>query len=184
MLHLPWTHGATYLNELRAYVLLKMSGIKHSSQLELLSLPSIAESRRFYSLHFRWKADWRVLESVSRIVVPRSNEIIKYLCRTSDCFEWIKRREIRDLTPGMIIDFQDAFKVWRRAIILKIFTDKNQKRVVDVKTLFKGTEIVETVEINSKRLAPLNFFTKAKYLEEFAPTLPEYHFHEKELEEL
>jgi len=125
MPHLPRSHGATYLNELWSYVLLEMFGIKHSSQLELLPLPPKAESRWYYSLRFRWKVDKWVLENVSRIVVPRSNEIIKYLCRTSDCFEWIKRREISDLRPGMTVDFQDAFKSWRRAVISKIFLDKN-----------------------------------------------------------
>jgi len=64
----------------------------------------------------------------------------------------------------MILDFQDAFKVWRRAIVLKTFAGKSGNLMLNIKTFFKGTEILETLEASSKRLAPLNFFTRSKYL--------------------
>ena len=51
--------------------------------------------------------------------------------------------------------------------------------MVDIRTNIKGTDVVETLEINSKRLAPSKFFTKGRYLEEYSPSLPEYDFHER-----
>lgn len=53
--------------------------------------------------------------------MPRSKEIIKYLCRTTDTAEWIKRREIENVKIGTILDFQDDNKIWRKAIVVKIF---------------------------------------------------------------
>ncbi len=36
--------------------------------------------------------------------------------------------------------------------------------MLNLKSFFKGAEILETLEASSKRLAPLNFFTRGKYL--------------------
>ena len=48
--------------------------------------------------------------------------------------------------------------------------------MVMLKMNVKGTEMIEEVEITSKRLAPSKFFTKGKYLEEYSPSLPEYDY--------
>jgi hypothetical protein len=98
------------------------------------------------------------------VLAPKSSEILKYLCRTTDACEWAKRRQLTNFRPGLIVDFQDVFKVWRRAIILKTTFNKERKLMVNLKSFFKGTEILETIEASSKRLAPLNFFTRSKYL--------------------
>jgi hypothetical protein len=97
--------------------------------------------------------------------VPRSEEIIKYLCRTTDATEWIKRREIKNVKVGTILDFQDAFKIWRKAIVVKTFFGEKNQLMFGLKSFFKGNEIQETIEASSKRLAPCSFFTRSKYLE-------------------
>ena len=135
-------------------------------------MPTATKSRPFYSLRFGLEPNQRVLNLLRRILVPRSNELFKYLCRTTDTLEWSTRREVKNPRAGLIVDFQDAFKVWRRAIILSVFVGKEDKLMVKMKTFFKGTELIETIEATSKRLAPLNFFTRSKYLEDFTPALP------------
>jgi len=78
----------------------------------------------------------------------------------------------------MIVDFQDGFNMWRRAIIVKKFISNDQKFMVTLKMNIKGSDILETVEADSKRLAPARFFTKGRYLEEYSPSLPEHHYHD------
>ena len=66
--------------------------------------------------------------------------------------------------------------MWRRAVVIKTFFSKEEKMMVMLKMNVKGTEMIEEVEITSKRLAPSKFFTKGKYLEEYSPSLPEYDY--------
>jgi len=179
MSDLPLADGETHLNVLRTHVLLPMFGIQHRTQHQLLPLPATAKPRPLHPLHIRRKPHQWVLNCLCRVLAPRSNEIFKYLCRTTDTTEWINRRELKNLKAGLVVDFQDAFRVWRRAIVLKTFVGKTNKLMVSLKSFFKGSEILETVEASSKRLAPLNFFTRSKYLEDFSPVLPELDIYEK-----
>lgn len=66
---------------------------------------------------------------------------------------------------GTILDFQDSFKIWRKAIVVKIFLGEKNQLMYNLKSFFKGNEIKETIDASSKRLAPCNFFTHSKYLE-------------------
>ena len=43
--------------------------------------------------------------------------------------------------------------------------------MVDLKILTKVADLRESVELESKRLAPFLFFTRKKYLEDFVPNL-------------
>ena len=97
-------------------------------------------------------------------LLPQSTEVIKYLCRTTDSSEWTKRRYVSSVKPGMIVDFQDSFNMWRRAIVVKTFLNNAQKFMAILKMNIKGSDLLETVEADSKRMAPARFFTKGRYL--------------------
>jgi len=45
--------------------------------------------------------------------------------------------------------------------------------MAEVRINIKGEEFVENVEITSNKLAPYTFFTRARYLLDFVPSLPE-----------
>lgn len=53
-----------------------------------------------------------------------------------------------------------------------------------VKTNIKGDDFFETVEANSRRIAPFTFFTKKKYMEDFVSSFAEYEQKENDLLEL
>ena len=48
------------------------------------------------------------------------------------------------------------------------------KNMLEIRICIKGQEFFEEVEVDSRRLAPFTFFTRGRYLEEFAPVIPEY----------
>jgi hypothetical protein len=54
--------------------------------------------------------------------------------------------------------------MWRRAVVLKTTLSEDNKTMVQLKLNIKGMDIIEQVEIGSKRLAPFKFFTKGRYL--------------------
>jgi len=84
-------------------------------------MPHFTQLNQLYWFSLRLENDQSVLFILFRVLVPRSKEIIKYLCRTTDTAEWIKRREIENVKIGTILDFQDDNKIWRKAIVVKIF---------------------------------------------------------------
>lgn len=102
--------------------------------------------------------------------------MIKYLCRTTESSEWLKRRFLSNIKTGLLVDFHDAFNLWRKAVVIKVFFDDDNKELVLLKMHLKGTEVFETIQVDSKRLAPSQFFTKGKYLEEYGPDLPESNY--------
>lgn len=55
------------------------------------------------------------------------------------------------------------------------------KNMLEIRICIKGQEFFEEVEVDSRRLAPFTFFTRGRYLEEFAPVIPEYDPVENEL---
>lgn len=59
---------------------------------------------------------------------------------------------------------------------MKTFFNDSDKMMVVLKMHVKGTQLFETIDVESKRLAPSKFFTKGKYLEEYAPSLPEHDY--------
>lgn len=145
MSYLSWTYGATYLDELWSYVLSPMFGIQYRPHHSMLPLQTTAKLRKLSPFRLHLKSNQPVPLCLSRVLAPRSSEILKYLCRTTDAAEWVKRRQLNNIRAGLIVDFQDAFKIWRRAIILKTFFGKNNKLMVNIKSFFKGTEILETL---------------------------------------
>jgi tRNA/tmRNA/rRNA uracil-C5-methylase (TrmA/RlmC/RlmD family) len=118
---LSLTYGQTYDDDLWPYVLLSLPWVQRSPQLKMLHVQARTKKGTLYFFLFRWKSHKLVHLSLLRVLLPRSNEIIKYLCRTTDAFEWAKRRELGNIRPGVIVDFQDSFNIWRRAIVLKTF---------------------------------------------------------------
>jgi len=121
MSHLPGTHRKTHFNELWTHLLFSLFGISLRSQCYVLPMPYFTQSNHLYWFSLRLEHDQSVVFILFRVLVPRSKEIIKYLCRTTDTVEWIKRREIKNVKIGTILDFQDDNKVWRKAIVVKIF---------------------------------------------------------------
>lgn len=87
----------------------------------------------------------------------------------TDSEEWAKRRKAGSVRVNQIIDFQDILNVWRKGTVVELLK-KNQVLNVKVKMTIKGDDFFETVEANSRRIAPFTFFTKKKYLEAFVPT--------------
>lgn len=75
-----------------------------------------------------------------------------------------------NLRQGLIVDFQDSGKVWRRAVVVS--TAESGK--VELRLNVKGVESFEKVEVSSRRLAPFTFFTRSRYLEDFPTCLPEH----------
>ena len=123
MSYLSWTHGETNTDELWTHVLLQMFGISFCPQFELLFVSYYSKLKLTHFFSFRLKSYWPVYCIWFRVLVPRLDGIFKYLCRTTDATEWIKRREIKNVKVGTIVDFQDAFKIWKKAIIVKTFVD-------------------------------------------------------------
>lgn len=164
MPHLSWTYGQTYPHELWAHVLLQMSLIQLSPQHHMLSMPYCPQRATLYPVSVRIGPDQPVFSLLFRVLLPKSSEFIKYLCRTTDATEWIKRREVKNVKVGTIVDFQDAFRVWRKGIVIKTSIGQKGELMLHLKSFFKGNEIQETIEAGSKRLAPCNFFTRSKYL--------------------
>jgi hypothetical protein len=55
---------------------------------------------------------------------------------------------------------------------------------LEIKINIKGIDLFEKVEATSRRLAPYTFFTRGRYLEDFASCLPEYDPTQRELNKL
>lgn len=88
----------------------------------------------------------------------------------TDSEEWGKRRKAGNVRVNQIIDFQDILNIWRKGTVVAVLKE-NQVLMVRVKITIKGDDFFETVEANSRRIAPFTFFTKKKYLEDFVPSL-------------
>lgn len=88
----------------------------------------------------------------------------------TDSEEWGKRRKIGNVRVNQIIDFQDTLNIWRKGTVVAV-SKENQVLMARVKITIKGDDFFETVEANSRRIAPFTFFTKKKYLEDFVPSL-------------
>jgi hypothetical protein len=85
---------------------------------------------------------------------------------------------------GSVLDFQDRYHTWRRGVVVKTLVSNDQTLLLEMRIVIKGQEFLETVEANSRRLAPFTFFTRGNYLKEFAPILPENDQLERELNQL
>lgn len=81
----------------------------------------------------------------------------------TDSEEWGKRRKIGNVRVNQIIDFQDTLNIWRKGTVVAV-SKENQVLMARVKITIKGDDFFETVEANSRRIAPFTFFTKKKYL--------------------
>jgi hypothetical protein len=129
---------------------------------------------------FRADTDRKVPYLPLRFLLPNTQELLRYLCRTTESAEWAKRRRVANLRQGLVVDFQDRDKVWRRAVVVS--TAEISK--VDLRINIKGVESFERVEVTSRRLAPFTFFTRSRYLEDFPTYLPEHDRAQLELNEL
>ena len=139
MPHLPRIDGPANDDGMRTYVLLPLSRIQHRTQSTVLPLSSVAARLTPPAFPSCLDPYQQVQISLFSFLLPRSKEVIKYLCRTSDCSEWKKRRYINNIRQGLIVDFHDNFNMWRRAVVMKTFFNDSDKMMVVLKMHVKGT---------------------------------------------
>lgn len=146
-------------DDVRTCLLLPLSLVECCLQWALLSLPQWTKRRSSCFPHYNREIHRTVILSLSSFVLPFGDELIHYLCRTTDSLEWSKRRRICNWKQGLVVDFQDRCHVWRRGVIVS--TSPTQ---VEIKISIKGIDLFEKVETTSRRLAPYTFFTRGRYL--------------------
>lgn len=116
--HLP---GATHQSShdvMRPRLLLSLPVVECCLQRALLSLPQRTKGRSSCFSHHNRETHRTVILSLFSFVLPSSDELIRYLCRTTDSLEWSKRRRINNWKQGLVVDFQDRCHVWRRGVIV------------------------------------------------------------------
>lgn len=164
------TNGGPYNDALRAYVLPQVLRVQQCLQSKLFAVPKKSRSGTVRVESNCRKNHPSVWSYLCRFILPRTDNFLGYLCRMTDSEEWGKRRKIGNVRVNQIIDFQDTLNIWRKGTVVAV-SKENQVLMARVKITIKGDDFFETVEANSRRIAPFTFFTKKKYLEDFVPSL-------------
>jgi hypothetical protein len=123
MPHLPRTDGDSSCHDLRTCLLSPLSGLQHRIQRTLLPLPPLAKSITPHPSQIRRNTHRKVTNHPLRFLVPSGSEFIRYLCRTTDSAEWLKRRQIASYKLGLVVDFQDRCNIWRRGVIVNVLNN-------------------------------------------------------------
>lgn len=168
MSHLPGTNGFSSHDDLRTRILFPLSRVQCSIYRTLLSLSIRPAGTAPYPSALRTDTHRKVPYLPLRFLLTNTQQLLRYLCRTTESAEWAKRRRVANLRQGLVVDFQDSGKVWRRAVVVN--TSESGK--VEVRLIVKGVESFERLEVTSRRLAPFTFFTRSRYLEDFPTWLP------------